>query len=194
MRKSKFGGDLLSIPSVKSESGVVQSSLKRRTWLLSAHGVTGFAQVSSIYSKNYHPVTDAWESVPIASHMSFCTKGIPARSCRIHCFKKRRKTFSLGRRCPSGRMRGGGKCSTPALTHRLRRSPLSRRVGVILWMMDSATPPCGFAQNDGIAGDIQVSYRNEGSLQSFTCEAVSTHLTLTVCEEHDDRAEKYVIE
>ena len=61
-------------------------------------------------------------------------------------------------------------------------------------MMDSATPPCGFAQNDGIARDIQVSYRNEGSLQSFTCEAVSTHLTLTVCEEHDDRAEKYVIE
>ena len=161
---------------------------------MSAHGVTGFAQVSSIYSQNYHPVTDAWESVPIASHLSFCTKGIPARSCRIHCFKKRRKTFSLGRRCPSGRMRGGGKCSTPALTHRLRRSPLSRRAGVILWMMDSATPPCGFAQNDGIAGDIQVSYRNEGSLQSFTCEAVSTHLTLTVCEEHDDRAEKYVIE
>ena len=113
---------------------------------------------------------------------------------RIHCFKKRRKTFSQARRCPSGRMRGGEKCSTPALTHRLRRSPLSRRAGVILWMMDSATPPCGFAQNDGIAGDIQVSYRNEGSLQSFTCEAVSTHLTLTVCEEHDDRAEKYVIE
>ena len=28
----------------------------------------------------------------------------------------------------------------------------------------------------------------------YTCEAVSTHLTLTVCEEHDDRAEKYVIE
>ena len=87
-----------------------------------------------------------------------------------------------------------GKCSSPTLTHRLRRSPLSRRDRVILSMMDSATPPCGFAQNDGIAGDIQVSYRNEGSLQSFTCEAVSTHLTLTVCEEHDDRAEKYVIE
>ena len=168
MRKSRFGGDPPSIPpafaafvsagrAMKSDSGVVQSSLKRRTWLLSAHGVTGFAQVSCIYSQNYHPVTDAWESVPIASHLSFCTKGIPARSCRIHCFKKRRKTFSLGRRCPSGRMRGGGKCSTPALTHRLRRSPLSRRAGVILWMMDSATPPCGFAQNDGIAGGIQVS-------------------------------------
>ena len=28
-----------------------------------------------------------------------------ARSCRIHIFKKQRKTFSLGRRCPSERMR-----------------------------------------------------------------------------------------
>ena len=28
----------------------------------------------------------------------------------------------------------------------------------------------------------------------YTCEAVSTHLTLTVCEEPNDRAEKYVIE
>ena len=36
MRKFRFGGDLLSIPSVKSESGVVQSSLKQRIWLLSA--------------------------------------------------------------------------------------------------------------------------------------------------------------
>ena len=124
MRKFRFGGDPPLIPAVKSESGVVQSSLKRRTGLLSAHGVTGFAQVSSIYSQNYHPVTDAWESVPIASHLSFCTKGIPARSCRIHCFKKRRKTFSLGRKCTSGRMRGGGKCSSTAFTHPLRRTPL----------------------------------------------------------------------
>ena len=38
MRKFRFGGDLLSIPFVKSESGVVQSSLKQRTWLLSAQG------------------------------------------------------------------------------------------------------------------------------------------------------------
>jgi len=74
----------------------------------------GFAQLRSIYSQNYHPVTDTWESVPIASHLSFCTKGIHARSCRIHCFKMRRKTFSLGRRCRSGRMRGGGKCSSLA--------------------------------------------------------------------------------
>ena len=42
------------------------------------------AQVSSIYSQNYHPVTDAWESVPIAYHLSFCTKGMHAWSCRIY--------------------------------------------------------------------------------------------------------------
>ena len=36
MKKFRFGGDLLSISSVKSESGAVQSSLKRPTWLLSA--------------------------------------------------------------------------------------------------------------------------------------------------------------
>ena len=36
MRKSRFGGDPPSIQAVKSESGVVQSSLKRPTWPLSA--------------------------------------------------------------------------------------------------------------------------------------------------------------
>jgi len=34
-RKFRFGGVPPSIPVVKSESGVVQSSLKRQTWLLS---------------------------------------------------------------------------------------------------------------------------------------------------------------
>ena len=87
--------------------------------------------------------------------MSFCTEGIPARSCRIHCYKKRRKTFSLERRCPSGRMRGGGKCSSKALTHRLRSSLLSRSARVILWMMDSATSPCGCAQNDRVGGILR---------------------------------------
>ena len=38
MRKSRFGGDPPSTPTVKIESGVVQSSLKQRTWLLSAQG------------------------------------------------------------------------------------------------------------------------------------------------------------
>ena len=54
-----------------------------------------------------HQFTNARESVLIDSRMSFCTKGIHPRSCRIQCLAKRRKTFSLGRRCPSGRMRGG---------------------------------------------------------------------------------------
>ena len=124
--------------------------------------------------------------------LSFCTESIHARSCRIHCFKMRRKNMSLGRRCPSGRMRGGGKCSSPALTHRLRRPP-SRRARVILWMMDSATPPCGCAQNDGIAGGIQVSDGNEGSLHSCSYGADFTHLTLAVCEQHEDRGEECML-
>ena len=99
---------------------------------------------------------------------------------------------SPGRRCPSGRMSGEGKCSSLALTHRLRRHP-SRRVKFIPWMMDSATPPCGCAQNDGIAGSIQVSDGIEGSLHSCSYGADFTHLTLAVCEQHEDRAEKYVI-
>jgi len=73
----------------------------------------GFTKVRSIYSQSYHPVTDTWESDPIASHLSFCTKGIPARSCRIHCFKKRRKTFSLGRRCPCQCGWGVGESALP---------------------------------------------------------------------------------
>ena len=36
-----------------------------------------------------------------------------ARSCRIHISKNLTKTFSLGRRCPSGRMRGGGYRLSP---------------------------------------------------------------------------------
>ena len=75
-------------------------------------------------------------------------------------------------------------------------------------MMDSATPPCGCAQNDGIAGfglkflqvmaskelvGIQVSNGNEGSLQSCSCGADSTHLTLPVCEQHEDRGGMCVI-
>jgi len=36
MKKFRFGGDPPSTPAVKSESGVVQSSLKRRTGLLSS--------------------------------------------------------------------------------------------------------------------------------------------------------------
>ena len=73
-----------------------------------------------------------------------------ARSCRIHFFKKQRKTFSFGRRCVSGRKRSMRKCFCPVLTHHLRRSLLSRRARVIVWMMDSANSPFGSSQNDKV--------------------------------------------
>ena len=124
MRKSRFGGDPPSIPpafavfvsagrAVKSESGVVQSSLKRRTGLLSAHGVTGFAQISSIYSQNYHPVTDAWESVPIASHLSFCTKGIPCPKLQNPLFQKAKENLLPGEKVPVRADEGWGKVLYP---------------------------------------------------------------------------------
>ena len=123
--------------------------------------------------------------------LSFCKESIHARSCRIHCFKMRRKTMSLGRRCPSGRIRSGEMLFPDP--HPPSETAPSRRVKVIPWMMDSATPPCGCAQNDGIAGSIQVSDGIEGSLHSCSYGADFTHLTLAVCEQHEDRAEKYVI-
>ena len=64
-------------------------------------------------------------------------------------FKKRRKTLSLGRRYPPGRMRGGGKSSSPALTHRLRRSPLS--LGARFFLDDGFCDfAFSFAQNDRV--------------------------------------------
>jgi len=102
------------VSNTKTEVGCMLSHISHHYF----RGVTEFALVSSIYSKNYHPFTDTWGPVPITSHLSFCTKGIHARSCRIHCFKKRRKTFYLGRRCPSGRMRGGGKCPSLAFKNK----------------------------------------------------------------------------
>ena len=96
--------------------------------------------------------------------------------------------MSLGRRCPSGRIRSGRKCSSPALTHPSETAP-SRRVKVIPWMMDSATPPCGCAQNDGMVGDVQGSFRNEGRVRSCSCGADSSELPLPVCAPHKDRGE-----
>ena len=60
-----------------------------------------------------HQVTNVQETVLIFSRMSFCTKGIPARSCRIHCFKKWRKTFSLGEKVPVRADEGWGKVLYP---------------------------------------------------------------------------------
>ena len=56
-------------------------------------------------------------------------------------------------------------------------------------MMDSATPPCGCAQNDGMVGDVQGSFRNEGRVRSCSCGADSSELPLPVCAPHKDRGE-----
>ena len=67
-------------------------------------------------------------------------------------------SFSLGRRCPPGRMRGKKKCFCLALNHRLRRSPLSRMTRVMLddGFCDSAF---GSAQNDRVGIGISDSFR-----------------------------------
>ena len=56
-------------------------------------------------------------------------------------FKKRRKTFTHGESCQSGRMRGMRKCFCLALNQFLQWSPFSRMTRVIYWIMDSATSP-----------------------------------------------------
>ena len=61
---------------------------------------------------------------------------------------KAEKNLLPGEKSPSGRMRGGGKHWSQALTHHPRRSSLSRKVRVHGSIMDFATPPCGSTQND----------------------------------------------
>ena len=71
-------------------------------------------------------------------------------------FQKAKNNLLPGEKVPvSERMRGVRKCFCLALTHRLRRSPLSRRARVIFWMMDSATSPFGSAQNDRVGGILR---------------------------------------
>ena len=55
--------------------------------------------------------------------------------------------------------------------------------------MDSATLPNGDAQNDSMVGEVQVSYRNEGRVQSCSYGADFSQLSLTVFVPHIDRSE-----
>ena len=91
------------------------------------------------------------------------------------------KPSPLGRRCPSGRMRGGGKHRFQALTHCLQSFLLSRRARVHGSIMDSATPPWGCTQNDSIAWGVQESNGYDGWVQSCSSGADSSHLTLPAC-------------
>ena len=70
----------LLVSSTMKEVGCMLSHISRHH----VCRVTELAQLRSIYSQNDHPFTDTWESDPIDFSMSFCTKGIHARSCRIH--------------------------------------------------------------------------------------------------------------
>ena len=55
-------------------------------------------------------------------------------------YQKAKENLLPGEKVPIRADEGWGNCSCKALTHRLRRSPFSRRARVIVWMMDSATP------------------------------------------------------
>ena len=75
-----------------------------------------------------------------------------ARSCRIHIFKKRKISFTLG-----------------------RRSPLPRRARVIFWMMDSATSLFCSAQNDrggGILRRVKVFGLEKPSKSGLGCTCI----------------------
>ena len=97
-----------------------------------------------------------WILLPLSPHPHVILHAGLAQSCRIHNFKKQRKTFSLWRSSPSGLdERGGRKFSSLALTHGLRPSSLSRWAILIFWMMDSATSLFGSAQNDRGGGKLR---------------------------------------
>ena len=53
--------------------------------------------------------------------------------------------------------------------------------------IDSATPPSGFAQNDSIAGGVEISNENERRIESCICGVNSTQLGLPLFSAHEDR-------
>ena len=157
----------------------------------------GFAHGSNIYSQNHTIRLLTPENLfPSLQHV-ILHEGHPVSKCpklQNPLFQNAKENLLPGEKVPVKADEGWGKSALPRiLTHRLRRSPLSRRDRVILSMMDSATPPCGCAQNDSIAGGIQVSDWNEGSPHSCYCGADFTHLTFPVCEQHEDRGGMCVI-
>ena len=51
--------------------------------------------------------------------------------------------------------------------------------------IDSATPPSGLAQNDSIAGGVEISYRNQWMIHSCIYGANSTQLDLLFSAPHE---------
>ena len=52
--------------------------------------------------------------------------------------------------------------------------------------IDSATPPMGFAQNDSITRDVEISNGNERRIQSCTSGENSTQLDLPLFAAYED--------
>jgi len=70
-------------------------------------------------------------------------------------FQKAKDHLLPGEKVPARADKGWGKVLFPALTNRLRRSPLSRKARVNCSIMDSATSPFGSAQNDRVGGILR---------------------------------------
>jgi len=114
--------------------------------------------------------------IPHLTLMSFCTQGLPGVA---ESTVSKSDNLLPGEKVPvSERMRSGGKCSSQALTHHLRRSPPLTEGKDYLLDDGFCDFAFGSAQNDNIAGGVQVSYLNEGRVQSCSCGADSTRLTL----------------
>ena len=83
-----------------------------------------------------HPLFQCSPLTPV----SFCTEGLPGVA-ESTVFISEGKPSPWGEGARQGGLGGAKKGSSTTLTHRLRRSPLSRRARVLCWMMDSATSP-----------------------------------------------------
>ena len=83
----------------------------------------------------------SWVVLPFSTSLSCHSARKACLELQNSHFKKRRKTFTHGESCQSGRMRGMRKCFCLALNQLLQRSLLSLRARVICWMMDSASSP-----------------------------------------------------
>ena len=101
-------------------------------------------------------------------------------------YQKAKENLLPGDLCPSGRLRGGGKCSLPALTHHLLSYHLSRSARVILWMMDSATSPSAPRRMTALVEISENQMKTKGGFSPFledqtliTWRNLSVHLSHT---------------
>ena len=89
-RNNVFGMHMSTFPtkvSKRSKSNPILISKTLSVYYISIfyfYPISILTNLSPYLFINFYPVSDAWESILMASCMSFCTKGIHARSYRIH--------------------------------------------------------------------------------------------------------------